>query len=255
MERLVERLGGAAQRGDANTVRQLLARGVPADGRGGDSTRRVRPLMEACFWGHLQCVQALIDANAAVDKVDNRGWTALMVACGAGNDQCVSALVNAGAAVDTVNDEGWTALISACYWGHPECAHALVNAHADLELTNLESESALMVACKNPSLSRPQNESDAAKMRRELKLEEWRQRKAGCVVALLEGTQPIREDDFPDRVASFKFACDRLQLLDKVLATSHVKTYAPTRAKARALDLKTDAHGIITNFARDRLAA
>lgn len=211
--------------------------------------------MEACFWGHVQCAQALIDANAAVDKVDNRGWTALMVACGAGNEQCVNALINAGAAVDTVNDEGWTALISACYWGHPDCAHALVNAHAKTELTNRESESALMIACKSPSLSRPTYESDSGKMRRELKLEEWRQRKARCVEALLEGTQPIREEDSPDRVASFKFACDRLQLLGKVLTTSHVKTYASTRAKARALDLKTDAHGIITNFARDRLSA
>jgi ankyrin repeat protein len=48
--------------------------------------------------------QALIDANAAVDKVNNDWWTALMWACFLGHHECARALIDANAAVDHEDD-------------------------------------------------------------------------------------------------------------------------------------------------------
>jgi hypothetical protein len=74
------------------------------------------------------------------------------------------------------------------------------------------------------------------------------------VQALLEAMAPIRGADFRDRAASFKFACERLQLLGEVLATSHVIEHASVlTVKARVLALTADAQGIVVDFARDVL--
>ena len=68
--------------------------------------------------------------------------------------------------------------------------------------------------------------------------------------ALLEAMAPIRGADFRDRVASFQYACERLQLLSEVLATSHVIEHAAVPVKARVVTLTADAQGIVIDFAR-----
>ena len=66
---------------------------------------------------------------------------------------------------------------------------------------------------------------------------------------------PIRGADFPDRAASLAFACERLQLLGEVLATSHVIEHAAVPVEARVVTLTADAQDIITDFARAVLAS
>ena len=69
--------------------------------------------------------------------------------------------------------------------------------------------------------------------------------------ALLEAMAPIRGADFPDRAASFKYACERLRVLGEVLAASHVIEHASVlTVKARVVALTADAQGIVTDFAR-----
>ena len=188
--------------------------------------------MNACFEGHHECAQALIDAGAAVDMVDNYGNTALMYACASGHQECAQALIVAGAAVDMVNNYGSTALMRACIFGHHECAQALIDAHADLELTNRDGQNALMIACESP----PSNYSQSQ-----------RQGKIRCALAILAATAPIEVADFPDQAASLKFACDRLQHIETVLSSTHVIEDAPQLARVR--DLQTDAQDIIVTFA------
>jgi phage baseplate assembly protein gpV len=65
---------------------------------------------------------------------------------------------------------------------------------------------------------------------------------------------PIRGADFPDRAASFQYACERLRVLGEVLATSHVIEHASVPVEARVVTLEADAQGIITDFARAVLA-
>ena len=240
--------------------------------------------MFACDKGHRECAQALIDAGAAVDTstVSNYGNTALMYACASGHQECAQALIVAGAAVDKVNNNGITALMWACVPGHHECARALIDAGAALDSLNNAGKTALMIAVESPSLDEIWEECSAERdvdedgdddsdmdeeeleqrfeerrqQRLERKLKERRQGRAWCVQALLEAMAPIQGADFADRAASFKFACERLQLLGEVVAASHVIEHASSvLVKERVLTLTADAQGIIVDFARAVLAS
>ena len=74
-----------------------------------------------------------------------------------------------------------------------------------------------------------------------------RQGKIRCALAILAATAPIEVADFPDQAASLKFACERLQLIETVLSSTHVIEDAPQLARVR--DLQTDAQDIIVTFA------
>ena len=95
-----------------------------------------------------------------------------------------------------------------------------------------------------------QRNEERLQQRSERRLEERRQGKAWCVQALLEAMAPIGWADFPDRAASLKFACERLQVLGEVLATSHVIEHASVLVKARVVTLTADAQDNIIDFAR-----
>ena len=107
----------------------------------------------------------------------------------------------------------------------------LIDAPVNVELTNHKGENAAIIACKSPlAIQR----SDGARRRREQRLEQKRQCRAMCALALPEAMAPIPEFEFRVRVSSLKFACVRHQLLMVVLATSHVVAYAPSLEKAGA---------------------
>ena len=76
--------------------------------------------------------------------------------------------------------------------------------------------------------------------------------KAACALVLLESMAPIREVVIADQTASLKFACERHQVLQVVLSTRHIITFAPA-ALARASAHVSDVHSIIVDFARDML--
>jgi len=198
---------------------------------------RLTALIHACDSGYHECAQALIEAGAAVNAVDNDGSTALIWACGEGHLECALTVIGAGAALDKVSNNGTTALMYACNMGHHECTQALIDAQADLELPNRDGQNALMIACKSPPSYYPQR---------------VRPGRIRCALALLEATAPIREADFSDKVASLKFAVERLQLIEAVLASVHVIEDAPPLASVR--DLQTDARGFLVSFASDMLA-
>ena len=100
-----------------------------------------------------------------------------------------------------------------------------------------------------------QRNEERLQQRSERRLEERRQGKAWCVQALLEAMAPIRGAAFSDRAAVFKCACERLRVLGKVLATSHVIEHASfVELEARVGALTADAQGIVTDFARAVLA-
>ncbi len=229
-------LRDAAIKGKLRNVQKLLSWGVNVNvqERGTNGTA----LMYACKSGRPKCAQALIDANASLDKVDYNHISALGHACDKGHLECVSTLIKAGATVNQAGMySGETPLMYACSSGHHECTRALIDAQADLELVNRHGKNALMVACRSPPPSaNPSVHED----------------KARCALALLEAMPTIREVDFHDWVASLELACRRLHILELPLATKHVVEYAPALAKAIAL--KVDAQGTIVTFARNRLS-
>ncbi len=227
-------LRDAAENGDLDELRVRLARVDDADG---GRVWGETPLLGACLKGRHECVRALIDAGAAVDRVNTFGWTPLIRACRWGHHECAQALIDAGAAVDKMDENGWTPLMHACNFGSYECTRALLDAQAELELVNLWRHNALMIACESPP---------------SYFTESQRQGRIRCALAILEATAPIEEADFPDRAASLKLAGERLQLIEVVLASQHVIEDAPQLASEGAL--KSDAQGVVANFARDVLA-
>ena len=90
-----------------------------------------------------------------MDKMNILGGTALIHAGAFGHHECALALIDAGAAVDKVDDCVKTALMFACEKGHHECAQALIDAHADLEPTDRNGHNALMITCESPHSDRP----------------------------------------------------------------------------------------------------
>ena len=160
-----------------------------------------------------------------------------MHACNFGHHECAQALIVAGSAVDRVDYDGRTALMWACGSGHHECAQALIGARANLEVTSRDGLHALMIACASPHPRLPPSAG---------------QGKARCALALLAATAPIREADFADWAALLKFAGERLQRIEIVLASTHVIEDAPLLARVKAR--KTDAQDIFAHFARDMLA-
>ena len=65
-------LANLADSGGLEALRVQIAQGDDVDGGDGDGGG-LTPLMWACGRGHLECAQAMINAGASVDMVDNRG--------------------------------------------------------------------------------------------------------------------------------------------------------------------------------------
>ena len=83
--------------------------------------------------GHVEFVKALLeDAGADTEaKGGSNGYTALMLASEKGHVDAVQALLDAGADIEAKDYYGWTALMLASRYGHVEVVQALLDAGAD----------------------------------------------------------------------------------------------------------------------------
>lgn len=88
----------------------------------------------ASGYGRVECVRALLDAGAALDRAPDapNGRTALMWALSYGSVECVVLLLARGAAPSQARDDGRSALMVACEGGDAECARLLLDAGADV---------------------------------------------------------------------------------------------------------------------------
>lgn len=106
-------LHGAAEYGDADGVRCLLARGADREAA---THARKRPLHGAATRGPVACALALLEAGASVDATTRNGETALHLAAARtrfaklGSAGLVEALVAPGAYLHVRDGNGWTPL-------------------------------------------------------------------------------------------------------------------------------------------------
>jgi len=113
------RLVTAASAGDADRVRELLAAGVPPD----SESQGTFAMHRAAVTGSVAALQALVEAGAHLEALDQYGQTALTQAAFYGNAEAVAFLLSAGAnpnAHAELNHQtplrailsGWTATLS-----------------------------------------------------------------------------------------------------------------------------------------------
>lgn len=140
----------AAQNGDANQIRALLADGAKVDAHG---KNKITPLMAASlFTSAPEAVKALIDGGANVNAVSRRGWTPLMFALCTGEDTAVAeALLQAGAEVNVQNAGGWTPLMFALRSNTPrEFIEKLIrDCGAYPEARAKDRTTPMMIACEH----------------------------------------------------------------------------------------------------------
>jgi ankyrin repeat protein len=121
----------AAFNNDPELLNAALAAG--ADPRSITGSDDGSALITAARLGHVEIVQALIEAKALLDHADVRGWTAVTTAVVLGNGDkahkdAIEALVKAGADVDFKDRSGKTALDYARQRGYSEIVPILQRA-------------------------------------------------------------------------------------------------------------------------------
>lgn len=139
-----EGLHKAAHENDLATVRDWIARGAELNGR--DSYGRTAAHV-AAFASHDRIVQALGEAGADMNALENGKYDVVTIAAVANDPEMVSTAIKAG------NDPGLTtsiyegtALIAAAHLGHHEVVRRLVSAGAPLDHVNNLNWTALIEA-------------------------------------------------------------------------------------------------------------
>ena len=115
----------AVESGDGDRLAELLAADnglVHGRREANDNTL----LHAAASRGHLEIVQALIDAGAAVHARSGEGWMALHTAAGSSHLDVIEVLLEGGAdGAAEACGAGGTALAHALFYGHQEAAQRL----------------------------------------------------------------------------------------------------------------------------------
>ena len=140
-------LADAVQRGDASTVRSLLARNADVDAAQGDGATA---LHWAAYRNDAETAAALIRAGADVDAANDYGVTPLSLAARNGDAGIVSQLLAAGVDPDDPRqavNAGETPLMLAARSGQVDAVQVLADAGADVNATeDWNGQSALMWA-------------------------------------------------------------------------------------------------------------
>ncbi|MCB0325253.1 MAG: ankyrin repeat domain-containing protein [Bdellovibrionales bacterium] len=128
----------AAERGEVELVRLMLARSARVDER---SSSRQTALMIAAESGQAETVAELLRAGAQTDLTDAFGQTALMKAARRGHSSVVQKLLSAGADFTLKDASGSTALLLATQANQRQTAELLIKRGARLNEQNARGDS------------------------------------------------------------------------------------------------------------------
>ncbi|MBA0770561.1 hypothetical protein Gotri_019182 [Gossypium trilobum] len=154
----------AARLGDEQTVKLLLQKGAYKDNRNKagkaaydvaaehghtclfDALKLGDSLCLAARRGEAGTIQRLIKNGAAINGMDQHGWTALHRAAFKGRTDAVRMLIDKGIDIDSKDEDGYTALHCAVESGHAEGVELLVKKGADVEARTNKGVTALQIA-------------------------------------------------------------------------------------------------------------
>jgi ankyrin repeat protein len=135
-------LSMASRYGNLNEVQKLLDEGADVNWT---NECGCTALYYACFKGHVEVVQLLLDRGAQMDiQDDSDGTTSLMMAIQFGHVEVVKLLLDRGALIDIQNNWGGTALMFAIcpFCGKTECVRLLLEKGADMSIKDKDGKTA-----------------------------------------------------------------------------------------------------------------
>ena len=147
-------LHAAAQKGDADAARRLIADKVNVDAKDYYGKTALHLAAET---GHAEVAALLIEAGADIEVVTppstrgyrDRGSTPLLLAAYWGHARVTELLIDSGADVNVRVNAGWTVLHFAASNGHKAVAELLIAGGADINSTGLSrGETPLFVASR-----------------------------------------------------------------------------------------------------------
>ncbi len=107
------RMHQAASNGQLLVLQSLIHEGSSVNW----TVNGVTPLHDACQEGKLDCVRAIIDANAQLNFMDIDWHTPLTRSCSQGHQECVELLIQSGALLNIHHGERFSALHCAVFSG------------------------------------------------------------------------------------------------------------------------------------------
>lgn len=136
-------LHGAAERGDEQQARELLAAGAQVDERnGGHETA----LHRACMCGHQAVTSVLLEAGGDAEARDADGMQPLHLAAMGAHDSVVALLLACGANHADQARAGRQPLHWAALYGAAGCCQLLVDVSADVGATDSSGKTAVQLA-------------------------------------------------------------------------------------------------------------
>jgi len=145
---LERELIAAAERGDAASVRKLIAQGGNVNAKDG---KQDSAFLIASANGHTEVVRLTLAAGADLKSTNRYGGTGLIPACHHGHLETVKLLLTTKIDVDHVNNLGWTALLEAVILGdggptHTEIVRLLLAHGANPRIADREGVTPLQHA-------------------------------------------------------------------------------------------------------------
>lgn len=138
----------AAERGDAATVKQLIARGANVNAK---DEKQDSAFLVASARGRTEVVRLTLAAGADLKSTNRFGGTGLIPACHYGHLETVKLLLATKIDVNHVNNLGWTALLEAVILGdggptHVEIVRLLLAHGADRSIADRDGVTPLQHA-------------------------------------------------------------------------------------------------------------
>lgn len=133
----------AAQRGDADTVKKLLAQGASVHARDGSNRTA---LIAAAYQNHLAVAELLIQAGADVNTQDDTQQSAYLISTSEGYLELLRLTLQAGADVHSTDSYNGTGLIRAADRGHVEIIKELLQTDIKVNHVNRLDWTALLEA-------------------------------------------------------------------------------------------------------------
>ena len=143
-------LSWASQKADIKVMKLLLMKGANPNlpDNKGDT-----PLLHCANDRH--CLTTLLEAGAAVNYRNSKGWTKLLKLIVLTDDvRCTQTLWQFGANLNVLTSKGWTPLHEAVYFGQVQTVEWLLEKQVQLEQSNIYGQTPLL-RCLNPSEGPP----------------------------------------------------------------------------------------------------